>query len=113
MNQEASPQKRQKVVALKYDREKQAAPKVLAKGQGAVAEKILETARKNGIPLYKDPELIEILSQLDVGLEIQPELYQAVAEVLIFIYKANQKKMNKNSKKPLMTLPAKTIFSKP
>lgn len=86
------PKKRQKVVALKYDIEKQSAPKVIAKGHGLIADRILETAREKGIPLYKDPELIEILSQLDVGLEIQPELYQAVAEVLIFIYKMNQKK---------------------
>lgn len=93
MSEEAAPQKRQKVVALKYDREKQSAPRIIAKGQGGVAEKILETARENGIPLYKDPELVEILAQLDVGLDIQPELYQAVAEVLIFIYKANQKKL--------------------
>jgi flagellar biosynthesis protein len=94
-----APKKRQKVVALKYDRDKQSAPKVLAKGQGSVAERILEAARENGIPLYNDPELVEILSQLDIGLEIQPELYQAVAEVLIFIYKANQKKMKAPSVK--------------
>ena len=84
--------KRLKVVALKYDAAKQAAPQMLAKGQGSIADKILAKAREKGIPLYKDPELVEILSQLDVGIEIQPELYQAVAEVLIFIYKMNKKK---------------------
>ena len=96
------PPKRQKVVALKYDLEKQSAPRIIAKGQGLVATRILDTARDKGIPLYKDPELIEILSQLDVGLEIQPELYQAVAEVLIFIYKMNQKKVAQmqNAKRP-------------
>jgi flagellar biosynthesis protein len=91
-------QKRQKVVALKYDSSNQSAPKILAKGQGSLAEKILEKAKEHGIPLYEDPELVEILAQLDIGLEIQPELYQAVAEVLIFIYKMNQKKMTQ--KKP-------------
>lgn len=86
-------EKRQKAVALKYDYSSgAAAPKVLAKGQGGVADKILEVAREKGIPLYEDPELVEVLSQLDVSTEIQPELYQAVAEVLIFIYKMNQKK---------------------
>jgi flagellar biosynthesis protein len=75
-----------------YDRDNQSAPRVLAKGQGGVADRILELAEEKGIPLYKDPELLEVLGQLDVGAEIQPELYQAVAEVLIFIYKMNQKK---------------------
>lgn len=102
MSESEAPQKRQKVVALKYDQGRQSAPRVLAKGQGGVADKILQVAREKGIPLYSDPELVEILSQLDVGLEIQPELYQAVAEVLIFIYKANQKKMKQSL--PLMPL---------
>ena len=93
MSQAEAPKKRQKVVALKYDQKKQSAPRVLAKGQGSMADKILALAKEKGIPLYHDPELVEILAQLDIGLEIQPELYQAVAEVLIFIYKANQKKM--------------------
>jgi flagellar biosynthesis protein len=93
MSGKEAPKKRQKVVALKYDKAKQAAPKILAKGQGDVAVRILETAKLHGIPLYNDPELVDILSQLDVGLEIEPDLYQAVAEVLIFIYKANQKKL--------------------
>jgi flagellar biosynthesis protein len=93
MSPEEAPAKRQKVVALKYDPAKQSAPRILAKGQGGIAQKILDMAKTKGIPLYQDPELVEILSQLDVGLEIQPELYQAVAEVLIFIYKTNQKKM--------------------
>lgn len=104
------PKKRQKVVALKYDMAKQSAPRLIAKGQGAIADRILETAREKGIPLYEDPELIEILSQLDVGLEIQPELYQAVAEVLIFIYKTNQKKAAQvlNSKRQLSNLSVTT-----
>jgi flagellar biosynthesis protein len=101
MSEEDAPKKRQKVVALKYDKSRQAAPRVLAKGQGGVAEKILETAKLHGIPLYNDPELVEILSQLDVGLEIEPELYQAVAEVLIFIYKTNQKKLQQGRTVPV------------
>lgn len=84
---------RKRAVALKYDAANQAAPRVLARGQGELADRILEAAREHKIPLYKDPELVDVLSKLDVGLEIQPELYHAVAEVLIFIYKMNQKKM--------------------
>jgi flagellar biosynthesis protein len=86
-------EKRRRAVALSYDRDSgQTAPKILAKGKGGIAEKIIATAREKGIPLYEDPELVEVLGQLDVNTEIQPELYQAVAEVLIFIYKMNQRK---------------------
>lgn len=86
-------EKRQRAVALQYDIvNRSAAPKVLARGQGDLAQRILDVARENGIPLYKDPELVEVLGQLDVGTQIQPDLYQAVAEVLIFIYKMNKKR---------------------
>ena len=85
-------QQPKRAVALKYDRENNSAPRLLAKGQGNMADRILDLAIEKGIPLYKDPELLEVLGQLDVGAEIQPELYQAVAEVLIFIYKMNLKK---------------------
>lgn len=81
-----------RAVALQYDASHSSAPRVVAKGQGELAERILESARQEGIPLYQDPELIEVLSQLDVGTQIQPELYRAVAQVLIYIYKMNQKK---------------------
>jgi flagellar biosynthesis protein len=105
MSEQEGPKKRQKVVALKYDAARQAAPRMIAKGQGGIAEKIIATAKEKGIPLYTDPELVEILSQLDVGLEIEPELYQAVAEVLIFIYKTNQKKMKQAGPSNLKPLP--------
>jgi flagellar biosynthesis protein len=86
-------EKRPRAVALQYDpTQRTAAPRVLARGQGELAQRILDIAREKGIPLYRDPELVEVLGQLDVGSQIQPELFQAVAEVLIFIYKMNQKK---------------------
>ncbi len=85
--------RRQKAIALRYDADKQSAPRLIAKGQGKVAERILESAAKNGIPLHKDPELIEILSKLDVGKEVPPDLYQAVAQILIYIYRMNQRRM--------------------
>lgn len=96
-------EKKRRAVALQYNREMaSAAPKLLAKGQGGLADRIIEVAREKGIPLYEDPELVEVLGQLDVNAEIQPELYQAVAEVLIFIYKMNQKKKGaKGLRKPV------------
>lgn len=78
--------KRQKAVALKYNGAEDVAPKVLASGKGRLAEKILELAQEQDIAIYKDPTLVEALVQLDIGQEIPPELYQAVAEILSFIY---------------------------
>ena len=78
-----------KAVALTYDREKDRAPRVLAKGRGEIAAKIIEIARSNHIPLYEDKNLIAILEALDLETEIPPELYRAVAEVLAFIYRLN------------------------
>ncbi|MDH4320912.1 MAG: EscU/YscU/HrcU family type III secretion system export apparatus switch protein [Desulfobulbaceae bacterium] len=79
-----------KTVALRYDQEKEAAPTVIAKGQGLRAEKILELAREHNIPIHEDSDLVEILSRLDLQSEIPPETYVVVAELLAFIYRANE-----------------------
>jgi len=79
-----------KAVALKYDQEKDHAPKVTAKGRGEIAEKILEIAKAHNLPLYEDQNLVQILEALDLETEIPPELYRAVAEVLAFIYRLNK-----------------------
>ncbi len=85
-------QKQKKAVALKYDRLADPAPKITAKGRGRVAEKIIELAQKHHIPVKDDPDLIEVLSKLDIDEEIPPEIYVAVAELLAFVYSANSKK---------------------
>lgn len=81
--------KNPKAVALKYDGEKDRAPKIIAKGRGEIAEKIVAIAKANKIPLYEDKNLAQILEALDLETEIPPELYRAVAEVLAFIYRLN------------------------
>ena len=81
-----------KAVALKYKLPQDSAPKVTAKGTGAVAEKIIDIARKQGIPVKDDPDLVEVLSRLDLDEEIPPELYVIVAELLAFVYSLNRKK---------------------
>jgi flagellar biosynthesis protein len=86
---EKSRQKR--AVALKYQQELETAPKVIAKGKGKVAEKIIEMAREHDIYIQNDPDLIEILSQLDLNEEIPPDLYVVVAELLAFVYSLNRK----------------------
>ncbi len=83
--------KKKKAVALKYEREKDKAPRVVAKGKGLIAEKILEIAKENNIPLYEDKGLAEVLEALEINTEIPPELYRAVAEVLAFVYSINKK----------------------
>ena len=75
--------------ALKYDTRKDAAPKVIAKGQGIIADKIIELAKKNNVPIKSDPGLVQILSKLDIDEQIPAELYKAVAEILAFVYSAN------------------------
>ncbi|MGD9156960.1 MAG: EscU/YscU/HrcU family type III secretion system export apparatus switch protein [Desulfobacteraceae bacterium] len=84
-------EKIKKAVALKYDREKDTAPRITAKGTGRIAEKILELAEKEGIPITEDPDLVTALAQLDFYDEIPPELYRAVAEILAFAYRINNK----------------------
>ena len=78
-----------KAVALKYDGKKDRAPRVIAKGRGNNAEKIIDIAKENNVPLYEDKNLVQILEALDLETEIPPELYRAVAEVLAFIYRLN------------------------
>jgi len=78
-----------KAVALKYDGKKDKAPRVVAKGRGAIAEKIIDIAKEHHVPLYEDKNLIQILEALDLETEVPPELYRAVAEVLVFIYRLN------------------------
>jgi len=79
-----------KAVALRYDKEKEAAPTVIGKGKGVTAEKILALAREHNIPVHEDSDLVEILSRLDLQAEIPPETYVVVAELLAFIYRANE-----------------------
>ena len=78
-----------KAVALQYDKDRASAPRVVASGQGEIAARILEKAREAGLPVREDPDLLEILARVPVGDEIPPELYQAVAEILAFVYRIN------------------------
>lgn len=79
-----------KAVALRYRSEDDQAFKVTAVGRGVVADKILQLARENGIAIREDPDLVEVLSRLDLGQEIPAEVYVVVGEILGFIYRTNQ-----------------------
>lgn len=76
-----------KAAALRYRREVDLAPRLVAKGQGPLAERILNLAQEHGVPVWQDEGLAEALLRLEVDSLIPPELYQAVAEVLAFIYR--------------------------
>lgn len=76
-----------KAAALKYDIDKDEAPTVIASGKGEIAQKIIETAEKYNIPIKENQDIIDVLVRLNIGEEIPPELYQAVAEILSFIYR--------------------------
>ena len=76
--------KKKTAVAIEYV-PGEAAPKILATGKGQVAEKIIEKAKESNVPLYKDNKLADTLSRLQIGDMIPPELYEVVAEILVFV----------------------------
>ena len=78
-----------KAIALRYKPEEDQAPIVVGTGQGKIAEQIIALAKEHNITIHKDSDLVEILSALDPGDEIPLETYTVVAEILSFIYKAN------------------------
>jgi flagellar biosynthesis protein len=82
----------QKATALKYNSQTDSAPVVKAKGMGIIADRIIGIAKENNVPIKEDPDLVEILMQIDVDKEIPPELYKVVAEILAFVYRLNNLK---------------------
>jgi flagellar biosynthesis protein len=90
-------QKRTKnsAISLKYNQNSNRAPKVTAKGQGWMADKIIAMAQEQNIPIKKDKDLIELLEKIDVGNEIPEYLYKIVAELLAWVYQLNTEYPNR------------------
>lgn len=87
-------------VALKYDEKGEKAPFIVAKGMNFMAEKIKEIARKNRVVIVENPPLARSLVKLELGWEIPPDLFQAVAEILAFVYQTKGKiRLDENEKK--------------
>ncbi|MBM3536164.1 MAG: flagellar protein FhlB [Alphaproteobacteria bacterium] len=86
--------RRQVAIALKHNLGQEAAPRVVAKGYGEVAEKILKLAFDNDVRVRQDPDLIEILAAVEVDCEIPIEAFAAVAEILSYVYQANGKMLS-------------------
>ncbi|HVJ49025.1 EscU/YscU/HrcU family type III secretion system export apparatus switch protein [Desulfitobacterium sp.] len=82
-----------KAVALSYDGS--GAPKVIARGRGELAQKIIEVAQGEGIPIQKNGALVDVLVQIDLNREIPSQLYVAVAEILALVYKLDSRKQQK------------------
>lgn len=81
-------------IALKYDKERGEAPKVVATGKDKIAEQILALAEEHGIEIRKDADLAQILSKLEIDSLIPFEAYASVAEILSYIYRKNSEKLN-------------------
>ena len=77
---------RKTAVALSYDRERDCAPKVVAKGRGEIAKKIIEAAKENNVYVHESPELVSLLMQVNLDSHIPPKLYVVVAELLAWLY---------------------------
>ncbi len=84
MGDEKEKNKVKQAIALEYDPSEDA-PKVIASGRGILAEKIIEKAKENDVPIHRDDKLADTLSRLEIGEMIPPELYEVVAEILIFV----------------------------
>jgi len=82
-----------KAVAIKYEPEKGQAPEVIAKGHHQTAERIIELAKENKVNVIEDSKLVNELLKVDVGMNIPEELYQAVAQVLVFVEQIDRKLM--------------------
>lgn len=74
----------QQAIALEYNPAEDA-PRVIASGRGVLAEKIIQKAKESDVPIHRDDKLADTLSRLEIGEMIPPELYEVVAEVLIFV----------------------------
>ena len=85
-------------IALSYDPDDDA-PKVNASGKGALAERIIEKAQEADVPVHRDDKLADTLSRLDIGDMIPPELYEVVAEILVFVDAMDKIKAKMNLKK--------------
>lgn len=94
---DAASRARKRAVALRYQGENDEAPRVVAKGAGYLADRIIEIAREHGVHVHEDPDLVGLLSAVEVNREIPAHLYRAVAEILAFVYRLNRQYPDRDS----------------
>jgi flagellar biosynthesis protein len=85
----SKPERPKRATALRYDKERGGAPQVVATGSGLIADRIVEIAREQGVPVREEAGLAEALARLELDQEIPPDLFAAVAEVLVWAYGLN------------------------
>ena len=83
-----------RAVGLHYEAGRESAPKVVAKGSGEVAERIVEMARESGVPIEHNPDLVELLAVSEVGDEIPAEVFGAVARLITFLWAFNGERLS-------------------
>ena len=86
-------------VAIRYDRERENAPRVVAKGRGAIAQQLMAIAKKHAVPVYQNQTVTQLLMAVELDREIPPELYQAVANVLAYVYRLDGRAAEKTGKR--------------
>lgn len=84
LSRDIDSKKIKQAIALEYDPNDQA-PRVIASGKGILADRIIEKAKESDVPIHRDDKLADTLSRLDIGDAIPPELYEVVAEILVFV----------------------------
>ncbi|MBD5542265.1 MAG: flagellar biosynthesis protein FlhB [Lachnospiraceae bacterium] len=96
---EEKKRKLKQAIALGYDPSEDGAPRVIASGTGLLAEKIIEKAKEVDVPVHRDDKLADTLSKLEIGDMIPPELYEVVAEILVFVDQMDKIKAKMGDKK--------------
>ena len=91
MSRKDPPDPRRTAAALGYDPDRDSAPRLLARGYRELADRIIALAKEHNIPIHEDRDLVAVLAKLDLDQEIPPELYRAVAELLAFVYRVNNR----------------------
>ncbi|MGG3572078.1 EscU/YscU/HrcU family type III secretion system export apparatus switch protein [Bacillus gobiensis] len=85
-----------RAVALKYNEQKDLAPKVTAKGEGLLAEEIIKLGEEAGVPIERNPALVQLMTNLTVDEQIPEALYEVVAEVFSFVYRLDKEASSKD-----------------
>lgn len=86
-----APPPRKKAAALRYEAEKDGVPRVVARGEGQMADKIIQIAMLHGITVQEDPDLVDMLCKLEVNQLIPEKMFTAVAEVMAYVYRLNNR----------------------
>ena len=89
-----------KAIALRYDKNREQAPRVVAKGKGFLAQQIIDAAKAYGVPVYRNQSTASLLMAVELDQEVPPELYQVVANILAYVYKLDESMVGRSKMRP-------------